>query len=310
MKLHPIVLGTDVYGTDISKKTAFSLLDCYTSLGGNVLDTARVYAAWIPGGMGKSEEVIGKWLRKSGKRNQVFISSKCAHPDVHTMHIPRLSRAEIRDDVHKSLKALGIDTIDILWLHRDCKTVPTDDIIEILNELIKEGKIRCFGASNWSAKRIAEANQYAQAHNLQGFCAGQIKWSLAKTNPNYPDDPTLVEMNPEEYSFYQKNQLGLFAFASQAKGFFSKYHQFGNDMPDSKAKKRYLWQENEHRYQMLLEYCQEHCLSIESAVVSAITSNTDFETVAIVGCKTVSQLESSMQPVVVDYPYFRRMMFE
>ena len=185
LQISPVVLGTDVYGTVVSEKDAFSLLNNYIELGGNTIDTARMYACWEPNGAGKSEQTIGKWLKQLGGRDQMIISTKCAHPPIENMSNHRLDRAEIFSDVDESLSALGTDYIDILWLHRDDVRVGVEGIVDTLNLLVKQGKIRCFGASNWTAKRIAEANAYAKASGQDGFVSSQIKWSLAVTSPGF-----------------------------------------------------------------------------------------------------------------------------
>lgn len=310
LKVSPVVLGTDVYGTVLSEKDAFAMLDNYTQLGGNTIDTARMYACWEPNGGGKSEETIGKWLKLRGGRDKTIISTKCAHPPIENMSMHRLDRAEILSDVDKSLLALGTDYIDILWLHRDDIGVEVECIIDTLNTLVKQGKIRCFGASNWTAKRMAQANTYAAGSGQEGFVASQIKWSLASTSPTFADDPTLVEMNSEEYPFYDETKLGVFAFASQAKGFFQKYHKSGEQALSDKSKERYWCDQNLERYKKLKEYCENHNLPLASAVISVLTSNTDFNSVAIVGCKTIEQLKESMLggTIKMDYEYFKKLM--
>jgi aryl-alcohol dehydrogenase-like predicted oxidoreductase len=144
IKVSSIVLGSDSFGTIIDEQTAFSLMDKFCSFGGNTIDTARIYGAHFGGDAGDSEAVIGKWLSKRGKREDVVISTKCAHPNLATMDISRLSKKEIEDDVDKSLVTLKTDYIDILWLHRDDINVSVDEIIDTLDGLVKKGKIRRF----------------------------------------------------------------------------------------------------------------------------------------------------------------------
>lgn len=310
IKVSSVVLGSDSFGTIIDEKTAFSLMDKFCYLGGNTIDTARVYGAHFGGKTGDSEIVIGKWLAQRGKRDDVVISTKCAHPNLATMNISRLSKKEIEDDVDKSLQALGTDYIDILWLHRDDINVAVDGIVDALDELVKKGKIRCFGTSNWRANRIDEAVKYSKLAGKNAFCASQIKWAAAKSSPSYKDDPTLVEMNKSEYEYYAKTKMPVFAFASQAKGFFQKYHTGGEQALSYKAKERYLCDENIERYKKLIGICEKYGISLSSAIVSSIISNTDFDTVAIIGPKNVDQLCDSMQGVqaMLDYNEVRTIL--
>ena len=165
MSLSNIVLGTDGYGERIDKKTAFSIMDLYTQNGGNVIDTARLYTN------GTSEIYVGEFI--SGIRDTLYISTKCAHPPLSDMSHNRLNEIDIEYDIDTSLKTIGIDYIDIVWLHRDDLSVSVEPIIDIMNKMVKKGKIRYFGASNWTYQRIDEANKYADKTNQSGFIASQ-----------------------------------------------------------------------------------------------------------------------------------------
>ena len=297
LNISSVVLGCDGLGYAFDRKAWFELFDKYISLGGTTLDTARMYCN------GESEEMLGSWMKERNNRHSVEISTKCAHPPVEDMKKSRLSRDEIFSDVEKSLLALKTDYIDILWLHRDDTTLDVNPVIDTLNELIKQGKILSFGASNWGFERIKKANEYASKSGQEGFSASQIKWCVARSAPDFKDDPTLVEMNKSEYEFYKESKLGVFAFASQAKGFFYKYDKGGVDALSPKAKQRYYSEENIEIYNKLKQICQRENISLTAAVLSCLTSNTDFNTVAIAGCKTTEQVLTSMQAqdTVLDY---------
>lgn len=289
-----IVLGTDTFGTATDTDTAFALMDSFFECGGNTIDTAHVYGCHYGGSEGDSERTIGRWLKLHAVRSDVIISTKCAHPRPETMNISRLSRHEIESDVDESLKALGTDYIDILWLHRDDTGVESEGIIDTLSSLVKKGKIRCFGTSNWRTERIDEANRYAEAVNKNAFSASQIKWSAARSAPDFKDDPTLVEMDGVQYEYYKRKKMPVFAFASQAKGFFQKFCAGGEKALSEKARKRYLCEENIKRCESILKICEEHQISLSAAVVAVLTSNTDFDTAAIVGCKSIEQLKDTL----------------
>ncbi len=303
IKVSSIVLGTDTFGTDTSEAESFALLDNFLELGGTTVDTARVYGCHYGGGDGISELTVGKWLASRKCRDRVVISTKCAHPPLDSMTTGRLSREEIESDIDASLRALGVDYIDILWLHRDDTSRSVEEIVDTLNLMVQKGKIRCFGGSNWKAERFAPANAYAQRMDKDGFAASQLKWSAAKSAPGFCDDPTLVEMDKTEYEYYAKAKMPVFAFASQAKGFFQKYARGGEDALSPKAKKRYLCPENLAMYEKLNALSREYGISLSAAVVSVLTSNTDFDTAAIVGCKTLEQLRDTMTGSDVVLPY-------
>ena len=303
IKVSSLALGADTFGTDTSEADSFLLMDQYFELGGNTIDTARVYGSHYGGGDGVSELTIGKWLSERKRRDKVIISTKCAHPPLDSMTTGRLSKQEIESDIDGSLRALGTDYIDILWLHRDDVSRSVEEIVDTLDEMVKKGKIRCYGGSNWKAQRFAPANEYAKRAGKPGFAASQIKWAAAVSAPGYDDDPTLVEMDKAEYRYYSEAKMPVFAFASQAKGFFQKYHKGGADALSAKASQRYLCDENLAMYEKLVQLSKAHEIPLSAAVVSVLTSNTDFDTVAIVGCKTPEQLKDTMSGADVVLPY-------
>ncbi len=285
MNISALVLGTDYYGYEREEKDCFYMLDKYVEFGGNCIDTANIYAD------GNSERLIGKWLRNVA-RGSVYISTKGGHP-TGDKSISRLSERDIEEDLNISLERLGTDYIDLYWLHRDDIKKPVSEIIEALNKFIKQGKIRNIGASNWTVKRINEANGYAEKMGLKPFCASQIKWSLAVTNPEYEDDVTLVEMDGDEYAGYTKNGISVFAYASQGKGFFSKY-ACGEKFLSEKARERYLCETNVRRFELIKKLADEKNISVSQAVVSYIYSNRDINSFAIVGPRNKEQLNDCL----------------
>ena len=297
LKLSQIILGTDYFGTSRTKETAFAIMDAYIEHGGNVLDTARVYGAWFPDGDGASEETVGEYVKSRGIRNKCIISSKAGHPPLDDMHAGRLSRAEIESDIDVGLSKLGIDYMDILWLHRDDPSRPVEDIMDSLDAMVKKGKIRCYGASNWTAARIAEANRYAESRKILPFSASQIQWSLAKCT-GLADD-TLVLMNDNEEKFYAGSGLPVFAFSSQAKGFFEKYDQ---NKLEGKAYDRYLCEENIQRYQRLKAVSQESGLSLSALSLAYLMSNESFPVFPIIGASRPEQVVESLQAADAPIP--------
>ena len=161
MKMAKLSLGTAGFGSAVDRKTAFLLLDRYYAAGGNLFDTARVYADWLPNGHGASERTLGEWIASRGLRDRVLISTKGAHPPMGNLHTPRVNRKAILFDMEESLSALATDYVDIYFLHRDDESRPVSDIMPTLHELVVAGKTRFLGASNWRASRIAEANAFA-----------------------------------------------------------------------------------------------------------------------------------------------------
>lgn len=293
MKISKIVIGTDYFGTSVSKNTAFKLLDIFVEAGGNCVDTARVYAEWIPGGKGASEKLIGEWLKSRGNRNKVVISTKGGHPPIGNMEFGRLSRECIEADLDDSLMELGVDYIDLYWLHRDDLSRPIEDIMDSLDKIVKEGKVRAVGCSNWTVERIEQANAYATAKGTVSLCTSQIQWSLASSTPEAHQDPTIVCMDDKMYDWYLLHSFPVMAYSAQAKGFFSRAAVSGLDSINQKALNRFCTPENIERLERVKEYAFKNNLNPTAVALGYITCN-KLPAIAIVGCKTEEQLKDTL----------------
>lgn len=291
LSVSKIALGTDSYGSIVDEALSFKMMDEYLSLGGNLLDTAECYANWIPGGAHASENTIGKWMKQRNNRHEIVISTKGGHyPPGEN---PRLSKAEIFADLEGSLKRLGTDYIDIYWLHRDAPNMPVEPIMDTLAEAVKQGKVRYIGVSNWTHLRLAEANAYAEEMAYPKLIASQIQFSAATPNVE-KNEPDLVLMNKNEYEYFKNSDLTVFAFAAQAKGFFSKYDAGGACALSEKAEKRYYNEKTLYAYDCIKKISREHGCSVGAAALAAVLCVQAFDTIGIVGCKNTLQLEDSM----------------
>ena len=192
----------------------FALLDAVFEAGCTAFDTAHVY------GGGKSERVLGRWVNERGLGDKVVIITKGAH---HSRDRRRLTPFDISADLHDSLARLKTDTIDLYLLHRDDPDYPVGPIVERLNELAGEGKIRAFGGSNWTHDRLAEANEYAAAHGLTGFAASSPNLTLV-VQKEVPWDDCISIAGPEgaeARKWYADTQMPLLCWSSLAGGFLS-----------------------------------------------------------------------------------------
>lgn len=282
-----ILLGTAYFGDTISKEDSFAIMDRFYELGGRHIDTARLYVD------GLAEEVIGEWL-KSRNPKDLFLSTKGAFPHADTPDVSRLSEKEIRQDLEKSLKALGLECVEFYWLHRDDEKIPCETIIETMNKLKNEGKIRHFGASNWNTYRIQKANEYAKANGLSVFEASQIRFSPAVIAPQGNADRTLVDMTKESFDFYKKEGMPVCAYASQAKGFFSKMDLIGESGLSKKSKERYLCEENLVRLEKIKKLSEKYGCSIAAAVCACLCSLEKPDVFPIIGGSNIKQIEDSM----------------
>jgi len=137
------------------------------------IGTARVYSDWISGETGRSENLIGRWLKSRGCREQMQISTKGGHPPMDQLTRVRMGKAELIHDIDLSRKALGIDTIDLYWLHRNDPNQPGGQLLGMLESFREKGWIAAYGASNFSTQRLEKAHRYAQEQGITGFSASQ-----------------------------------------------------------------------------------------------------------------------------------------
>jgi aryl-alcohol dehydrogenase-like predicted oxidoreductase len=220
LRLSRICLGTPEYGSSISRLDSFDLMDSYVEMGGNFLDTAHIYADWQCETPGMSELTLGAWVAERKCREQIVIGTK-GGSCTPACPIPRLAPEQITGDLKLGLARLRFDYVDLYWLHRDDPTRPVSELMDTLDGLRKQGLIRWYAASNWSAARLREAAQYAARKGIPSFVASQIQWSLAKMNPAAVWDQTMLEMDEETLRFHIETGLPQVPFTSQARGFFS-----------------------------------------------------------------------------------------
>jgi aryl-alcohol dehydrogenase-like predicted oxidoreductase len=177
LQVSPLAFGGNVFGWTVDEKLSFRLLDAWLDAGFNFVDTADVYSSWVPGHSGgESETIIGKWLRQGGKRNQVVLATKVGKPMGDNKK--GLSPAYIRQAVDASLKRLQTDHIDLYQSHDDDADTPLADTLGAFAELIRAGKVRAIGASNYSAPRLAEALDVAERHGLPRYESLQPLYNL------------------------------------------------------------------------------------------------------------------------------------
>lgn len=232
LSVSPVCLGTVNYGTTMTEKEAKEQISRFLDEGGNFVDTAHIYGDWGDGPKCISERIIGRWIKETGRRGEIVLATKGAHPDWGHMDIPRVNKACIDKDINESLEYLSTDHIDLYFLHRDDPKTPVAEIMECLDDARKAGKIRYYGCSNWALPRIKEAQSYCREHGLQGFCCNQLMWSLADVNFYNLPDKTFILMDEETRAYHAQTGINVMAYMSIAKGYFAR-RAAGEDLPAS-----------------------------------------------------------------------------
>ena len=216
----PFVLGGNVFGWTVQRDDAFQLLDAFVERGGKAIDTADVYSVWAPGATGgDSEKILGEWLAR-GPRERVQIHTKVAKWPAH----PGLSAANIRAAVEGSLKRLGTDYIDLYYAHEDDQKVPQEEYIKAFDELVKAGKVRQLGASNFTAERLESALRLSRSAGLASFEVSQDYYNLL----DRAYENTLLPLHAREGIV----ELPYFSLAS---GFLTGKYRPGKKVASSRA---------------------------------------------------------------------------
>ncbi len=175
LDVFPLALGGNVFGWTADRAASFAVLDAYTAAGGNFIDTADVYSAWVEGNKGgESETLIGEWLAARGNRSDVIVATKAgAHPE-----FTGLAPETIKSAADASLRRLGTDYIDLYYTHYDDPSVPVEEIIGTLDELVAAGKVRAIAASNITPERLQESLDFSDREGLARFVALQPHYNL------------------------------------------------------------------------------------------------------------------------------------
>ncbi|AWM33114.1 aldo/keto reductase [Hymenobacter nivis] len=218
----PLVLGGNVFGWTADENASFAVLDAFVAGGGNAIDTADVYSAWAPGheGGGQSETVIGKWLAQRGRRDDVLIFTKVG------MELgpgkKGLSKAYIKRAVEDSLRRLQTDYIDLYQSHKDDESLPVTEPLEAYAELLKEGKIRAIGASNFKPTRLQAALDAAK-NGLPRYESLQPEYNLYDREAFEKDDLPIV----------QASGIGVIPYFGLAAGFLTGKYRAEADLQKS-----------------------------------------------------------------------------
>ena len=215
-RITPLVLGGNTFGWTSDRDETFAVLDAFTGEGGNVIDTADSYSAWAPGNTGgESETLIGEWMRKREARSRVLISTKVSqHPDHRG-----LAPTNIRAAADASLHRLGADHIDVYYAHFDDPTVPLADTAAAFDALVRAGKVRQIGLSNYTGERVGEWLRVAEEESLTAPTVIQPHYNLVKRLPYESNIAPIVE----------RHGLSVVPYFSLASGFLTGKYRTEDD---------------------------------------------------------------------------------
>jgi aryl-alcohol dehydrogenase-like predicted oxidoreductase len=285
LDVYGLNLGGNVFGWTADEAQSFAVLDAYAAAGGNFVDTADSYMAHVPGNSGgESETIIGNWLAKRGRRDDVVIATKVGNLPTR----PGVSAQNIREAAEDSLRRLRTDHIDLYYAHRDVPDVPLEETLGAFDELVRAGKVRYIGASNYTAARLAEALSISDREGLARYVALQ---------PHY----NLVERGYEQelLPLVKREGLATLPYFALAKGFLTgKYRSREADSgsPRNQGAVAYLDHRGERVLEALDEISAAHKTTPAAVAIAWLASR---PTVAapIASARTVEQLSDLLASV-------------
>ena len=222
LRITPLVLGGNVFGWTADREASFAVLDAFVAGGGTMIDTADVYSAWVDGHRGgESETVIGEWLKRSGHRDRVLIATKVGM-------LPgeggeKLAPARIAAACEASLKRLGTDRIDLYFAHQDDDATAQDAVAEAFARLVREGKVRVLGASNFHAARLKSAIETARAAGLPHYQVLQPEYNLVSRH----------KFEGELQDYCVTENIGVIPYYGLASGFLTGKYRSRDDLSQS-----------------------------------------------------------------------------
>lgn len=221
LEISPLAFGGNVFGWTVDEQTSFELLDAFVAAGFNLIDTADTYSAWAAGNKGgESETIIGKWLNRSGKREDVIIATKVG---MEMRGEKGLSKSYILRSAEDSLRRLRTDYIDLYQSHQDDPETPLEETLEAYAELIRQGKVRVIGASNYSAERLRQSLLISEQNGLARYESLQPLYNL------YDREPFEAELEP----LCVEKSVGVISYYSLASGFLSGKYRSHSDLNKS-----------------------------------------------------------------------------
>jgi len=292
--------GTNMLGTAIDQGRANELLDTFVAAGGNFIDTARSYGDWVPNvPKGASERAIGAWLGKQRAREGLVIATKGGFADMRSGGwAPRVNPAAIAADISESLDHLHIDQIDLWWLHTDDPGQPVAAIVDALIGHQQAGRIRHFGASNWSPARITEAQSYARSLRHEGFVAIQPFWGLAVPNREQATAQGYGPYYDEGFAPLHAAGMTVIPYAGQSRGFFTKLAAGGEAKLPEHLVAMYLNDTNRRRAKAVAAIAAQRGVSVNQVVLAYLTSQPHL-TIPIIGASRPEQLAESAKAVAL-----------
>jgi aryl-alcohol dehydrogenase-like predicted oxidoreductase len=283
LEVSALAMGSDVLGSKIDREAAFRLLDFYVEQGGNLIDTANFYAAWLPGFKGgESEGVIGAWMKERGNRDKLNISSKLGfdYPESEG----GLTATEIERECERSLKRLNTDHLDLYYSHRDDPATPLEETMGAYDKLVKAGKVRALGASNLSVWRIAESNTVARLNGLTPYSVVQQRYTYLRPRHGADFGPQIF-INDDLKAFAASHGIALVGYSVLLSGAYTR--------ADRPLPAQFAGSDSDDRMAALKEVASQVGVSPNSIVIAWLRQS-DLKVLPIIAGSRIEQFQENI----------------
>jgi aryl-alcohol dehydrogenase-like predicted oxidoreductase len=291
LEVSELALGTMQFGWTTGEESSFQVMDAFVEAGGNLIDSADIYSRWVEGNPGGvSEEIIGRWMKTRRNRQDVVIATKVRGRMWEGANGEGLSRAHIMRAVDDSLRRLGTDYIDLYQTHWFDENTPIAETMRALDDLVRAGKVRYVGCSNYPAWRLAEALWTSDKHNLVSYISLQPHYNLMNRS----------EFEREMADLVKKHRIGVINYSPLGGGFLTGKYRRGEPLPVSDraegVRERYFNERNFDLLDKMKEIGQAHGKAILQVALAWLLTN-PLVTSPIVGANSVEQLQASLGAV-------------
>jgi len=284
-----VCLGTDYYGSRTPPTTAYQLLDQFADAGGTFIDTSNVYACWIPGYQGgESETTIGGWMAARQNRARIFVGTKLGFPYPGTAGGLRAS--EIERECERSLRRIKTDRIDLYYAHCDDRQTPLEEILEAFHRLVRAGKVRFIGASNWLTWRLAEARLISDSHNWVRHAAFEFRHTYLRPKPGADFAPQVVT-TAQLLEYCRAYSVTLLAYSILLSGAYTR--------PDRSIPTEYFGPDSAARLAALHAVARETEASPNQVVIAWMRQSSP-PILPIIGGSTREQLAENLNALALE----------
>jgi aryl-alcohol dehydrogenase-like predicted oxidoreductase len=288
LEVSALAMGSDLIGSKIDRETAFRLFDFYHHHGGTFIDTANMYACWLPGCKGgESETTIGAWMKERRNRDEIVISSKLAfdYPGCGG----GLSAAEIQRECEKSLKRLQTDRIDLYYAHRDDRATPLEESMKAFDSLVKAGKVRAIGASNLFLWRIAEANTISQVNKWTEYSVVEQRYTYLRPRHGADFGPQIF-ISEELKDFARAQGVALIGYSILLQGAYTR--------ADREVPTQFAGPDSDERLATLRAVASESGCTPSQAIIAWMRQS-DPAVLPIIAGSKIEQLQENIDALAV-----------